>query len=516
MNSSEAFTEGLSRTDSGQLIYEPDGLVLRRFMLDRSDVAIIRGPLGSGTSSACCLRIFNHALEQRVNPFTGKRHSRWFIVRNSYPSLRESAIRTWQFWFPPDLYGPVKGERPPIHEIRIGDVELDVIFMSAEGEKDIHKFRSNDYTGVWFNELEFQSKIIFDEAESRAGRYPPPAIGGTEWAGVIADMNAPNEQHWLPKMTGEVQLDESDGDGAVTKAGLPANWGYFVQPSAVHEIRDRFGKNVVGYSTNPDAENLKWLPKGYYEKKCQGKSKVWIDSRLRNKIVFVSDGDPVLKSFNQDTHIAPEALTPVAGHDVFVGIDFGRNRPAAVCVQEVGNRLLVQYEFRRYGMSASAFAPALRRFLERTYQGFNFRFYGDPKGRDRSQADDRTSYDVFASNGMIVAPAPVKMNAWKTRVGIIEFVLNDGTGGVPRFQLSPENCPTLKAGLCGRYQIKHNAFGDPEPDKDQYSDVVDALGYDLAGLGYGRAMIGLTTREPSAIQAIRTNVRTRLGARKVW
>jgi hypothetical protein len=487
---------GLGRSSEGFQIYEPDGDVLRAFLRDRSHVAIIRGPLGSGTSSACAMRIYMHAMEQPVNPATGKRHSRWFVIRDSYPSLRNTTIVTWLEWFPEELFGRFLWEKPARHEVRIGDIELDVIFMSAVEEADIPKFRSNDYTGIWFNELEYQKFIIFMEGESRTGRYPPAKKWGIPegWCGVIADMNAPDETHWLPKLTGEVPADAEDADDEVLakfKNGMPHDWAYFVQPPGVLEVRDQVGKNIVGYKTNPKAENIRWLRDGYYEQKCQGKTKAWIDSRLRNQITFVVDGSPVFKNFNPDTHIASEALEVVEGHDVIVGLDFGHSRPAALCVQVIDGRIFIQYEFRRYGMSAVQFAPQLKRFLEDKYRGCRAKFFGDPKGADRGQATDRTAYDIFKHNGMIVIPACDKQNRLGPRIAAVESVLGQLENGLPRFVLSPVNCPTFKAAMCGRYHTKKNALGDPEPVKDKYSDIADCGQYIFLGIGEGRAMIGL-------------------------
>jgi hypothetical protein len=424
-------------------------------------------------------------------------------------------------WFPVEDYGRFFWDRPCRHEIRIGDVELDVIFLSLDEEADVSKCRSMEFTGAWFNELEYMRKLLFDEVESRTGRFPSVKDGGATWEGVIADMNAPDETHWLPKMTGEVQPDADDDEEEVKKAGLPPNWAYFVQPPALLEIRGESGRSVVGYKLNPAAENVRWLRHGFYDEKCQGKTKAWIDSRLRNQITFVIDGSPVFKSFNPDTHIASEVLKINPEYDVVVGLDFGRQRPAAVCGQVIDGRIYIQYEFRRYGMSATGFAPEFKRFLERTYSGCRYRIFGDPKGQDRGQADERTSYDIFKFNGLMVVPAPVKQNAWKTRVAVVEFVLNDGPGGRPRFQMSPANCPTLKAAMCGRYHIKKNAMGDPEPEKDKYSDVADALQYLLLGIGEGRTMIGLEpATELRPMRVLRRGLETitrpwRLGGSKV-
>ena len=493
-----AVTVGLEFTPDGKRIYEPDGAVLADYLADRKHVSIIRGPIGSGTSSASCMKIYALAMEQRKGP-DGKRRSRWAIVRNTYPELQNTTLATWLFWFPEAQYGKLWSERPMLHEVRIGDVELDVYFLALDDEADIKKLRSLELTGVWFNELEFNTKSIFDEAESRTGRFPSMAEGGSNWDGVLADLNAPSEDHWLPQMTGEAPLADDLSEEEAALMRFPAEWSYFVQPAALLEVRSPDGKNVVGYTPNPATENLKWLKPGYYEEKMKGKKKDWIDSRLRNKIVFVVDGDPVWTSFNADTHVAAEPLSPVKGHEVIIGMDFGR-RPCALFMQNINNRVLVQLELRAYGASAITFAPIFKRFLEKHYPGYTYRIYGDPKGQDKGQADDRTAYEVFAANGIIVTPAPVKNNHVETRLTAVDSLLNTMHHGAPRFLMSPTGCPTLKAAMSGRYHVRKGALGDPEPVKDKFSDIADCLQYGALGMGEGRAMTGRAANvRPGAI-----------------
>jgi len=62
---------------TGFPIFRPDGPVLRAFMRDKtSRVKIIQGPQGSGTSSVCCIHIFQRALDQPVVERDGKPRQR--------------------------------------------------------------------------------------------------------------------------------------------------------------------------------------------------------------------------------------------------------------------------------------------------------------------------------------------------------------------------------------------------------------------------------------------------------
>lgn len=481
---------GIERDAQGRKIYEPDGAMLSRFLLDRSHVSIIRGPIGSGTSSCCCVKIYMIAMEQNKGP-DGKRRTRWGVVRDTYPNLRNTTIKTWLYWFPEEQYGRFFWDKPPRHEIRIGDVELDVHFFALDQDEDIPKMRSLEMTGWFFNECEYAEKTIVDEAESRTGRYPAMADGGAAWDGVIADMNAPNEEHWLPMMALEVPFPDEMPEDERAALAWPRDWKYFVQPPALVEVMAADGKSVERYIENPKAENRKWLKPGYYLEKLQGKAKSWIDSRLMNRITFHSEGDRVWPMFRGETHVATGRLQAHPKYKLVVGLDFGR-RPAAVFMQVINNRIFVLGEFRGYGQASATFAPRLKRHLASTFPGLTYEFWGDPKGQDKGQADERTAYDVFQSLGMTVRPAPVKNNNLEARLGAVENVLNEMTDGLPRFVMDPVAAPTLKAGMAGRYVTKKDGqTGEITPIKDKYSDIADALQYAVLGVGEGRHLIGM-------------------------
>jgi hypothetical protein len=468
----------------GRVIYEPDGRCLVEYLTDRSDVSIIRGPVGSGTSSASCVKIWTLAQEQRVQ-VNGLRQSRWAIVRNTYPELTGTTLKTWLFWFPEHLYGRVNRSRPMTQIIRADDVELEVFFLALDGPEDVAKLQSFEFTGFWFNEMEHTNKEIFDMCGGRTRRYPPVATGGTNWSGLIADLNAPNEDHWLPMMAGEVPYPDDVPEDRRIK--MPTDWFYKVQPAALTENIGPDGKHDGTYSVNPKAENQKWLDPDYYAKQWPGKSKAYIDSKLMNRITFFVEGDPVWPMFRAETHIAQRPLVPVQGHTVVVGLDFGR-QPAAVIGQEINGRLYVQFEFRGYGVGSPTFAPDLKRFLKQHYPGFaTFQFWGDPKGDDKGQQSESSSYDIFEGFGMKVEPAPGN-NLLQPRLDAVEHILNGLHLGQPRFVLSP-NCITLKAAMAGRYQLKR-VGGEVVPVKDKYSHIADALQYLVLGLGEGRRMIG--------------------------
>lgn len=493
------------QTDAnGRKIYRPDGEVLRQFLRCRKHVSVVRGSIGSGTSTACIMKMWMISCEQKPNS-DGVRKTRWAVCRNTFPDLKNTTVKTWLDWFPEELYGRFYWDRPFRHVIRIGDVDMEIIFLALDTEDDVRKLRSFEFTGIWFNELEFIEKAILDEAESRTGRYPAVKDGGATWDGVIADMNAPREDHFIPLMMGEVPIPDDWTEEERLAYQKPDNWGYHVQPPAMLEVKNASGQ-LVGYRMNPLAENTKWLKPGYYAEKVKGKTKQWIDSRVLNKITVYVDGKAVWEQFSDDAHVSKEPLEPIPGWPVYVGLDFGRN-PACIVGQLVNNRWIIFAERAARGVGASIFAPLVKQLLDQRlgewqptsrhsgFQGYQVEFFGDPKGEDGTQSDETTAYDVFRNFGMPVRPAPVKNNHIQTRIEAVEYAMITMVNGHPRFLVCGTNCRTLKVACAGGYhfkRIKGTARHDEKPFKDRYSDVADACQYMVLGAGEGRAVTGGT------------------------
>lgn len=475
------------------------GTEVANFVLSSKEVDMIEGPLGSGKTRALCARVMRHAQEQRVSKITGTRLSRWAMIRNTYPDLKRTTIRTWVEMFPEHVYGRMNWGQPPFHHLRFahpsGDstmVDLQVDFFALDKVDDVGKLRSTEYTGIAWNELSFIfEKELFDESHSRL-RYPGKEHGGSAWHGVIADTNAPDEEHWLALMTGQVDLPPNLTDEERLEFAWPEHWGFHMQPPAVLENLDNTGR-VLGYRVNPAAENLANLPDNYYQKMIPGKSKAWIDSRLRNVCVLVTDGSPVFPMFRKELHISREALRPAAGASLHVGLDFGR-QPAAIFGQNIGNRDYFQYELLGLNEGAATFAPKVKRFIAERYPDHRLEdvlFWGDPKGQDKGQADERTAYDIFATHGMKVRPPPgLKQNMITTRIEAVTSVLISlDREGRPRGVFSPM-CRTLNVGMQGRYHLIREEDGELRPKKDRYSNPADALQYLVIGMGEGDAMVG--------------------------
>jgi hypothetical protein len=501
----------LQTDEHGRTIYQIDGAVLGKFMQSTAPVQIICGPVGSGKSKACNLKLWAVANGQKPGP-DGVRRTRMAIARSTYPELRTTTIRTFVDTFPEHVYGPLKWTQPPSQKVTWGDVVMETDFLALDDPADVQKLRSGEYTAFYVNELQFMIKELFDEMTSRAGRYPAIKDGGPSWHGVIADMNVPDQDHWIALMQGMVPFPEGMLEDERRSLTWPAAWDFFMQPPGLLECHDDGGK-PTGYDPNPLAENLKWLPGGsdYYGEMQRGKSQAWIKTRILNQVALVIEGEPVWPAFRRELHVAKDVLKPIENHPIWIAADFGRS-PGVLFAQSVNNRVIVLDELQGHNIGAVGFAPQVKRRLAQKYPGFEIVAYGDPKGRDKTQTDERTAYDIFGANGIPMKAAPVKQNLIDTRIEAVEYLLGQLYDGRPRLQISP-NCRTLIAACEGGYcydRKMRSAELKTEPAKNRFSHLADALQYLAISMGEGRSMIGLgpiSSMKPIDLRAPRKSLR---------
>jgi hypothetical protein len=480
---------GFQRLPDGRLIrqFKPDGRVLREFMRSTAPVKIIQGPIGSGKSLACAMSIWMSAMEQHVQA-DGRKRCRWHVFRNTYGKLEDTTLKTWAAWFPEDQFGRFYSSKPMLHEIRVGNIELDVHFVALEDEMDVDYFKSLETTGCWFNELQFMERALFDEATSRVGRYPRQIDGGPVRPKVIADMNAPDETHWVPIMRGDVAVPDWFTEEQRKAHMKPPSWEFYTQPAGLIENKNGEGE-VASYRANPAAENITYLPENYYPNAILGKTKSWIDANVLNRVSPRRDGKPVLKDFNRSVHVAKSPIEAAPGLEIVIGQDFGR-RPAAIFGQCVRGQWHILHELVGRDMGADKFAPMLRNELAQRFPGAPFRIWGDPSGDFKGQNDDNVPFRIFRQHRLPVLEAPSFL--FTVRLQAMEAAFTRMSEGKPSILISP-TCTTLIAALDGgwhyrRMKIAGERYAE-EPEKDEYSDPADALGYLLLGGGEGRRLL---------------------------
>ena len=173
-----------------------------KFLQDKSFVRGIMGPVGSGKSYACASEIMLKAVRQKPSPKDGIRYSRFVIVRNSYPELRTTTIKTWLELFPEHTWGNMRWSPPITHHIKLPSrdkahgIDCEVIFLALDQPKDVRKLISMELTGAGSNETRELPKAVVDGLTHRVGRYPTKGDGGATWRGVWMDPNPMDDDHW--------------------------------------------------------------------------------------------------------------------------------------------------------------------------------------------------------------------------------------------------------------------------------------------------------------------------------
>jgi len=190
------------------------------------------------------------------------RKSRWAIIRNSYPDLKNTTVKTWKDWFGNPKFGQFVDVAPFEHRMGFAlpdgtRVQAEVIFLALDSEDDARKLLSLELTGAYINEAREVKKAIISTLDGRIGRYPAMKDGGPTWYGMILDSNMPDEDHWLHACF----KDPASG------------WDFHVQPGGVMKVE---GKWVP----NPDAENLPNLVPDYYARQIADKDERWIQIHL--------------------------------------------------------------------------------------------------------------------------------------------------------------------------------------------------------------------------------------------
>lgn len=451
-----------------EISYRAQGATLERFHLSTKSVQGIMGPLGSGKTNATAYKIFDRICEQPADA-NDIRRSRWIVTRNTYPDLMDTTIRDWRE-IVPDECGRFMYGHPPEHRLsfRLPDktkVESEVLFLALDRPEHVKKLRGIQATGGWMNEAKEQPKAVLDMLTLRVGRYPRAADLADYWSGVLMDYNAPDEDHWL------YTLEEQWRNGE-----LP-DFEFFIQPGAVQKVGDKW---VV----NPEAENLQNLKAGYYERGLQGKGEDWIKVNLGNQYGFVVDGKPVHADYVDSVHCWPEVLRPTPGIPIRVGLDFGLSPAAAFAQQQPNGRWHVLDEIVCEDEDTEELARQLHSKVSE-YEGYQFVFRGDPSGDIRAQTDSETPFRILRANNIPATAA--SSNDAELRRAAIDRPLTRLVQGKPGLIVSPK-CKVLRKGLAGgfcykRVQVATDERYRNEPDKNQYSHVVEALEYALMDAG---------------------------------
>ena len=476
-----------------------------QFLQNNAFVRGLKGPVGSGKSYACAAEIMLRAVKQKVSPRDGIRYTRFAIVRNSYPELRTTTIKTWQEIFPENIWGAMRWSPPLTHHIKLpardgaAGIDCEVIFLALDQPKDVRKLLSMELTGAWVNEARELPKAVVDGLTHRVGRYPTKADGGPTWRGVWMDTNPMDSDHWWYRLA---EKEPMKGKYA---------WKFFNQPGGVLEVtKEELPENPEAngfvfscgkwWQTNPKAENLKNLPSGYYEQTMLGKNLDWVRCYAQGVYTYVQEGKPILPEYD-DAIMTEDFIEPDPNVPIQIGLDFVLT-PAAVFGQKLNNgRWVILDELVTFDMGLERFGHMLKSELEAKYPKYEVMIFGDPAGQQRDQIYEVTAFDHLKTLGMNARPTA--SNDFKVRREAGAMPMNRLIDGKPGL-LVASKCERTRKALSGGYHFRrvqiagHERYKD-QPFKNQHSHVGDAYMYLMLGGGEHRQLTrGSTQRHRQA------------------
>lgn len=461
-----------------ELSYTPPGPVAEAFHHDDRFVRGLLGPIGSGKSSSCCWEILYRALRQTPDKW-GRRRSRWVVIRNTYPELKNTTIKTWMEWF--ERGGKMKWDTPPSFTMKvpnIGDgtiLDLEVIFMALDRPEEVGKLKSFELTGGWINEAVEVPEDIFKVLTGRVGRFPPkrdydgvlvdgkkfdaadPDAPPPYWTGVVLDTNPCDDDHWYYRLAEEEK---------------PPEFGFYKQPGGLFFD----GKE---YIPNPDAENIVNIPGGYeyYRRQMIGKTEDYIKVFLCAQYGSSMAGKPVYPEWDDKVHLAKEPLQPVQGRPIVLAFDFGLT-PACIAGQmDSKGRINILREWCGYDMGIRQFySEVVRPVVMGEWSKWRIEATCDPAGTTRAQTDEKSCIQELSELGLACQPSIT--NDFIPRRDSVAFFLTRING----FLLDP-SCSLIRKGFNGGYRYDRlqisgsTARYKDRPVKDKFSHPHDALQY---------------------------------------
>lgn len=436
---------------------------LLRFHECPAQIRCIVGPVGSGKTTAATWEICYY-LPQFIAEIYGMFKTSWVIVRNTYPELRDTTMKTVFAQFPNGTYRA----EPKLYTLKYQDgIEVEILFRSCDNPDDNKKFKSLEVAGYWIDESIEVASAIKRMLKSRIGRR----------AGVILPFRFGIETTNPPDV--EHETYSQFAWDTPPPGPLPANVPL---------------KNHVGF-WQPPYENEKNLRPGYYDdlREDYRDNPDWIAMYIEGKPGAVVQGKLVYNNFLRTEHVAKEPLIWAKG-DLWRGWDNSGNCPACVVVQMPRPRhVQVLREFHTDRQDIVDFANTVKAQCNLLYPNAHYVEFADPAGFNEfsKKGGGFTSNAKLMDEECSIKVLPSDQN-WTARKSSVErqLGLRDGL-------LIDPSCTRLINGFIAGYaynEIGNTGTYDDKPMKNKYSHPHDALQYLMVKLvgGYTESNAGFT------------------------
>jgi len=440
---------------------------LARFMRSPKRVRAVRGPVGSGKSTAMVIELFRRGIAQAPSR-DGIRRTRNVIVRNTLQQLKTTALPTIEQTLRGLTHYKVSDQKVIIE---FDDVHMEWLFLPLDTPENIQRLLSLELTYGWLSEFREIDAEIAMNVLSRCGRFPSKLDGGPTDYGLIMESNSFSEDsEWFDHL-------EKD---------LPDNWGYFVQPPGL-----------------PAGENLENLPPMYYADLMESNTEDWVDQYVYNQIGPSLSGQAVFRAtFSSKDHLTElgdtDGLEYIPNRPMVCGLDVGRNPAALFGQMDPKGRVAVLRECFAENKGIEKFViEDLRPLMFDHFPAAHVIFVIDPTARNKSQIGEESVFTTLRRLGFSVVLAST--NFIDPRLRAVEQLFNRREGII----IDRYACPFLVRALQHEYRYKRKKSKqlDETPEKlHPWSDLADGFQYLCLGID-SRAMAQLVHRVDPANSA---------------
>ena len=447
------------------------------FVARRNGKIFITG--NSGKSTACLFEIIRRAQAQRPAQ-DGIRRTRWAVIRNTFPQLIDTTIKTVKDWLPFETWGRYHAQRHDYTITGIEGCEIELMFRALDRPDHLRNLLGIEFTGAWINEGREVPRAILDGITGRVGRYPKVIDGGCSWFGIIMDTNPPDDESWWFKMFEEMEFPE---DIEMFCPGCGIKFDVGINKGECPECKLKYleiFKQPSGVS--PLAENIPYLPPNYYTNMMIGKESDWIQVYVKGMYGVVQEGKPVYPMYNDRIHCSPVKFNPK--FPVYRGFDFGLTPACIMAQMPPTGQLKVGYELCADRAGADRFSDEVLKYCAINMPGDKWEYIdiGDPAGNTASQTDEKTCFQILRGKGIKIQPGHQGL---EMRLESVRYPLHTMIDGNPGIIIDPR-CKRLRKGFLGRYQYRRKITSREEyhevPDKNDYSHIHDGLQYICSAL----------------------------------
>lgn len=473
-------------------LWKPPGPIAAAFFNCDADIAGIRGPVGSGKTTAHLRSRIRRAQMMARSGIDGVRRYKVTIARETYRQLWATTIPSWWEVMPKAIGKWAGGRGDPVtHTVTFEDpygrIEFIAEFMafgSSAGEIEAN-MRGLQTTDLALEEADTNPVAVFTKGITRIDRYPPKdhfahlPVAMRSYGQVTASYNAPDEDNWTVRV---IEGEGVDAEAAQVRKSL-----------AEENVKIQFFRQP-GFD-EPGCENLDNLGPKYYPRaiagmRAEGRGND-VERLVYNRIGYIRTGDPVFRNhYRPNIHKSRVPLAPIPGIPLRIGLDQGYFG-AAVIGQFTAPfqwRILGELVFKE-GSFADQFGRALREMLNDRWPGqpIYSPAFCDMAGSQTESLEDVTWMNTVAEAARLeIEPQRLGGNRIEPRLAVWRAAMDWEHFGEPGLVIDP-SCKWLLRGLENDYvwaqdaDKAENRGRVPKKRGVRSADAIDAGGYMMLG-----------------------------------